>query len=339
MFHEKEELKKWLEDYIDKNGKRSLHIAISNSKNIKQSLIEHTSFLPDYVKYNQRCYHIINNLYEIPKCKHCDLNYVNFNNRNKEWRYLDYCSTKCGRSNEKSKKKYKETCIKKWGVDNFSKTVHFKESMVDTNRIKYGIDWYMESLDFREKSIITCLLKYGFKNFTQTSEFREKTKSTFLKKYGVDWYSKSSEFREKFRKTCLERYGCEHFLQNDLINIKFKKQFKDYVLPSGQIIRIQGYENKALDILLEKYLEDDLVISNAEIRNEIGIINYFIDNREKIYIPDIYIKSENKIIEVKSKWIYEQELQKNQIKKESCLNLGFNFEFWIISKNNLVSIL
>lgn len=339
MFQDKEELKKWLEDYILKKGKRSLHIAISNSKKIQKSLIEQTNFLPVDVKYNQRCYHILNDLYEIPKCNYCKLNEVNFNNRNKEWRYLEYCSKKCGSSDEKSRIKYKETCLRKWGVDNFSKTDHFKEFIVQLNRDKYGVDWYLKSNDFREKSIITCLLKYGFENYTKTSEFKEKAKSSFLKKYGVDWYSKSSEFKQKFKKTCLDKYGCEHFLQSDFMSIKFKKQFKDYILPSGKMIRIQGYENKALDILLKKYVEDDLFISNAEIRSEIGIINYFIEDEEKIYIPDIYIKSENKIIEVKSKWTYELEVDKNRIKKETCLKSGFNFEFWIMNKSDSVSIL
>jgi hypothetical protein len=55
--------------------------------------------------------------------------------------------------------------------------------------------------------------------------------------------------------------------------------------------------------------------------------------------PDIYIKSLNKIIEVKSDYVYIKELQKNIIKKKACLYLGYNFEFWIFDgKHNLTII-
>ena len=85
------------------------------------------------------------------------------------------------------------------------------------------------------------------------------------------------------------------------------------------------------DILFTKYSEEDILISNSDIREEIGIINYIIEDSERIYIPDIYIKSENKIIEVKSQFTYNNEIEKNKTKKETCLNLGMSFEFWIIN--------
>ena len=333
MFNNVLELKSWISDYIENKGKRSLHIAINNSKGIKEDIKAHTDFLPEEIGFNQRCYHILNDIKEIPVCKYCGIEKVNFNNRDKKWGYLDYCSSKCGRLNSKSQLKYKETSLKKYGVDNFSKTKVFKDKMNDLNISKYGVKWYQQSEDFRQKSIKTCLEKYGFTSYTKTEEFKLKIRESFMLNWGVDWYTKSQDFRDKFKKTCMERYGVEHFMFDDDISNLFKKQYKDYKLPSGKIVRIQGYENFALDILLKKYNEDDLLISNKEIRNEIGIINYIIDDSQKIYIPDIYIKSENKIIEVKSQFTYDSELEKNKIKKESCIDMGIDFEFWIIDKS------
>jgi len=338
MFN-KGDLKEWIQDYISNKGKRSLHIAINNSNQIKLMVKEETNFLPEDSKYNQRCYHILNDLYQIPKCKKCGIKEVNFNNRDKDWRYLDYCSSKCGRDNEESKSKYKETAIKKWGVDNFSKTEDFKNLMIKNNRDRYDVDWYQQSDDFREKSILTCLKKYGFDSFTKTDEFKNKIRKTFQERYGVDWYSKSQEFKKKFRETCLDRYGVEHFLQSDVIIKKFKIQFKHYKLPSGKIVNIQGYEDKALNKLLERHDEEDLCISNSEIRNEVGVINYLFDDFDRIYIPDIYVKSLNKIIEVKSKWTYDLEKEKNRLKKESCEKIGLNFEFWIINKKGDILVI
>lgn len=331
MFNNKEELKQWIVNYIDTKGKRSLHIAINNSKYIKEFILENTSYLPLDVKYNQRCFHIINNLYEVPLCKNCNINHVNFNNRNKDWKYLEYCSSKCS-FNKKTNYDYKKTSLNKWGVDNYSKTRDFKDRMIKLNNMNWGVDWYQQSEDFKSKSIKTCLEKYGFTSYTKTEEFKNRLRNTFIKNWGVDWYTKSNDFRNKFRNTCLEKYGYEHYMLSDSFSLSCKRQFKDYILPSNRVVRIQGYENLALDILISKYKEDDIIVTNKEIREEIGILNYIMDKREHTYVPDIYIKLENKIIEVKSNWTYELELEKNNLKKKSCEDVGIKFEFWIFNK-------
>jgi hypothetical protein len=47
MFNNKEDLKEWIINYINTKGKRSLHIAINNSKYIKNFILEQTSYLPN----------------------------------------------------------------------------------------------------------------------------------------------------------------------------------------------------------------------------------------------------------------------------------------------------
>jgi hypothetical protein len=47
------------------------------------------------------------------------------------------------------------------------------------------------------------------------------------------------------------------------------------------------------------------------------------------YYPDIWILSENKIIEVKSFYTYKQHLIKNIMKALATRKYGFSFEFWI----------
>ena len=46
----------------------------------------------------------------------------------------------------------------------------------------------------------------------------------------------------------------------------------------------------------------------------------------------IYIKSINKIIEVKSIWIYNLHKEKNILKSQACINKGYDFEFWIFDE-------
>lgn len=53
------------------------------------------------------------------------------------------------------------------------------------------------------------------------------------------------------------------------------------------------------------------------------------------HYPDIYIKSENKIIEVKSTRTFELHKDKVLIKKKSAIDAGFKYELWIYdSKRN-----
>lgn len=78
------------------------------------------------------------------------------------------------------------------------------------------------------------------------------------------------------------------------------------MLPSGRIVKIQGYEPQVLDELLKTYVENDIVIGVKEMNKTIGQIKYEFEGRLKTYYPNFYIKSENKIIEVKSQWTFDK---------------------------------
>jgi|LakMenE18May11ns_1017448.scaffolds.fasta_scaffold9193811_1 hypothetical protein len=91
-------------------------------------------------------------------------------------------------------------------------------------------------------------------------------------------------------------------------------KYKKYIMPSGKIINYQGYENLALDELIKIYKEDD--IENE--RHKVPTIIYFKNSKEYNYYPDIYIKSKNLIIEVKSDWTYKKQLIENILKVNNC---------------------
>jgi len=106
---------------------------------------------------------------------------------------------------------------------------------------------------------------------------------------------------------------------------KSGKTHKDYILPSNKIIRIQGYENVALDELIKVYKEDDIITDKRNMPK----ITYYFEDKQRRYYPDIYIKSINKIVEIKSDWTYNKDLEKNKLKEITTKELNFNFEFWI----------
>jgi len=82
---------------------------------------------------------------------------------------------------------------------------------------------------------------------------------------------------------------------------------KDYILPSGKVIKIQGYEYLYLDYIFKTMgiLEED-VICSLDSDKSCPIIRYIFDGKSHVYFPDIYIISPNLVVEIKSTWTYNE---------------------------------
>lgn len=118
----------------------------------------------------------------------------------------------------------------------------------------------------------------------------------------------------EFRKTCSEK--CRRELEGS---------FKSYqIIHNDEQITLQGYERFVVPDLLRKYSRSDLRIG---FENE--FIEYNFKGKIKKYLPDVFIKSENKIVEIKSTYSYKLDLEKNLTKRDGCILKGFNFEFQI----------
>lgn len=124
---------------------------------------------------------------------------------------------------------------------------------------------------------------------------------------------------QSFKKTCSElcRRSLESRYKTEVFDIEGKKFYT------------QGYESFVLFELLKIYNISD-IFSGYNIIKEIGgPIKYQLDGINREYYPDIFIKSENKIIEVKSSYTYKVDYEKNIAKKEGVINSGYSFEFHI----------
>lgn len=118
--------------------------------------------------------------------------------------------------------------------------------------------------------------------------------------------------------------------ERNLIFQKSKKNSylnKEYILPSGRIIQLRGHEPKAMDELLKIYNEKDILTQN----DLMPIISYIKPNGRKAkYFPDIYIPTDNLIIEVKSLWTYSgtpEHLTINLLKEQATIAAGYKFKF------------
>jgi hypothetical protein len=236
------------------------------------------------------------------------------------------------------KEKIKKVFIEKYGVDNPSKTDEVKNKMKETNLIKYGVEYLIHNKEIYDKQKKTCIEKYGFENPLSNKIIRENIKKTNILKYGVDNAAKNIDFHNKMKETNLNKYGVEYPLQNSYISEKLlKKCFysKEFIFPSQQKIKCQGYEPFALTELIQKNISENDIVTN---RKNVPNI-WYIDKNEKKHrhFVDIFIPSNNLCIEVKSLWTLKNDKNNVFLKQQAAKDLGYNYEIWVYdSKGNKI---
>ena len=189
------------------------------------------------------------------------------------------------------------------------------------------------SLKVKEKrKQATNLEKYGCINTGSVQEVKDKIQNSFHERFGCH-PKQTKGVQDKWKATCLEKYG-GHPNQNKEVQIKSEVtsyHYKDYMMPTGNIVKYQGYENIALDELVQLYEEDDICIG----RSKIPTIDYYIDEKKHVYFPDFYIKSENKIIEVKSEWTIKLERGNIEEKAQATVKAGYRYEIWVYNNKKV----
>lgn len=326
-----------------KGGINTKKIRMQENSFYLEELIKLTNFLPENIHLRFR-YNFLKEDQLTPKfCKTCNKILTDVKG--------SYCSGSCSvrnietiekirikknnksdLENKKIKEKTQRTNLEKYGCLSPSQNIDVKEKLKRTNLEKYGVESVFQVPEILEKAKNSTTLKYGGTGFGSSIIF-DKIKRTNLEKYGVEFFSKTNDWYKKCINTCLAKYGKEWVSKVDHINKKQQSggySYYNFTFPSGKVCRTQGYENLVLVDLLSKYSEDDIVIGTQNIIDNIGFFKYVYQNKERRYYPDIYIKSEKLVIEVKSKYFYNKEKNKNILKRESVLKEKLNFKFIII---------
>ncbi len=206
------------------------------------------------------------------------------------------------------------TVLKNFGTTSPMKCEKIKAQRSSTNIKKYGCVCSLVSQKIKEKTVKTLIEKYGVTNPAQSDELKEKANKTRERKFGNANMFKTDYFVETTKKTNLIKYGTEHAPAN--------YNLKEYTWKTGEKILLQGNEHIVLEELeISGYCYNDILTE----RKDMPKITYFQDGIEHRYYPDFYIPSENLIIEVKSEWTFNVQLEKNLKKIEAVKALGFNF--------------
>lgn len=265
-----------------------------------------------------------------------------------------------------TRKKIENTCLEIYGFINAAKSPQVKAKIVATFQERYGVNAAMQLQEFVDKAKETNKKNHGGVHNLTLPEIRKMSKEAYFflygekfgfyephqkkarditrEKYGEDYFLKTERCKEimfakygqeyfansqKFKEIMMKKYGVEHALHNpDLFEKAMRNAFhiKSYIMPSGKICEIQGYENYALDLLLKQGYKDDDIVTGKKVPR----ISYTFEDKPRIYYPDIYIKSTKTLIEVKSIWTLELNYDKNITKFQSA-SLSFNFVLWVFS--------
>jgi hypothetical protein len=139
-----------------------------------------------------------------------------------------------------------------------------------------------------------------------------------MERYNVRNVSHVAEFMDKQQKSCLLK--------------------KEYILPSGTLIYLQGYEPQVLDDLLFKDKIDEKDILHN--RQDVPPIYWYDDKglKRKHYV-DFYIISQNRCIEVKSIFTFMADTEKIYKKRDAAIDAGMLYDIYVYDSKELVMLI
>ena len=232
-----------------------------------------------------------------------------------------------------------QTILDKYGVKFARQNEEINKKTKNTNLDKYGVECSFQAQSVKNKIKQTNLHKYGVEFIGQSPEIKHKIKQTNLDKYGSISPLNNPDIRKKAQNTLLNKFGYINVMQNPTIaeqanKNKFKS--KDYTLPSGNILKIQGFEHFALnDILNIDNIDENDIINGCSNVPEI----WYFDTHgvKRRHFVDIFIPTLNKCIEVKSDWTFEKGGENIFLKQQAAKNLGYLYEIRVYdTKGNLI---
>ncbi len=172
----KKELEEYLSNYEGGYNHRSATRYLSKRRpTFWSEIIEATDFLPLEAKAKQRCWHILNEIYERPICPMTEVFVKWFDNR-----YLTYSSLSAKSSDPAIQKKMRDTYEKRTGYREWNSDPEVKERLNET---------FHKNREEGKHTIVPS--PFG------DPEIQEKIRLGFREKYGVDNPMGVKEFRQK----------------------------------------------------------------------------------------------------------------------------------------------
>lgn len=259
--------------------------------------------------------------------------------------YHETCSNECGYELKKQKsgkklqiawdnrkseilEKRAITCIERFGVEHALQSSDVKDRGKQTQLKLRGVNHHSKLESVQNQIKKSKLEKYESFSIIGIKGNAKRIKTNQIR-YGTNNPSQSQFVKDRTKETCLNKSNeMKAKIKNKMSLSAIKRsnrgmyQKKIFTFPSGRTEKVQGYEPQALSILLsEGYHEDDILTS-------VPVIKY---DEHRRYLPDIYIKSKNLLIEVKSDYTFKVDLDRNLRKQKASIEAGFLHEIWIMN--------
>lgn len=220
----------------------------------------------------------------------------------------------------------KETNLERHGVENALISKQAIQNREKRWMDNHGVRGNMGVKEIRERAEATCMKNRGVKRVIGTEENEKRRFEVLMEKYG----SNTTLHSPQYKNTMMTKYNCEHSMQNPDSFMKMLKtslKLKQYTFPSGRIEYVQGYEPICLDYLLVKegIDEDDIVVTPSKVPEML----YEFEGRTCKYYVDIYIKSQDRAIEVKSHFTYRSDRAMNDAKWETASTKYTRFDVYV----------
>jgi hypothetical protein len=226
--------------------------------------------------------------------------------------------------------------IRVYGCPNAAQNPECQKRARETYTRIWGVDHNMKTLECRNKARQTNMANHGGRHNLSFYRYADVGMPIMIRQHGVPYAMQVKEFFHK----------------------AMKKSFstKEYVFKSGRIEMIQGYEHFALNDLVDFGVDEDDIL----VGENVPYIDYYFSDeagtdgasssttptpKRRRYFPDIYVKARDDrcalIIEVKSKYTLERDLDKN-IAKFDAVNEQHSgsdtlFAVWVYDRNGALT--
>ncbi len=249
---------------------------------------------------NVRCF------LKTPRCSSCSL-------EKREITNIEKYGNRCYFSSDLGKETIKNYYMENFGVEH---NMQLKQTQIKSRKTcleNFGVECVLSTENVRKKAVSAHIQKWGAPPGC-VKEIRNKAKETNKEKYGQEYIFHS----DHYKKAMMEKFGCEHSTQNpDLLEKAQKSAFslKEHEMDSGKIVKVQGYEPVCLRLLQDGVLfyqiEEKYIVLGAK---NVPIVEYFFDAKKRRYFMDMYLSNLDCGIEVKSRWTYQRDIEKNRAK-------------------------
>jgi len=256
---------------------------------------------------------------------------------------------------EPIKKKITETVKNTYGVKHVSQIPEIKEQKIQTNLEKRGVEHPLQHPEIFARKNETMLERFGVAYPLQDPETMAIKNATCMDRYGVEYPQQLEAIQEKTRKTNLTLRGVEYTFQCENVKERYGErnaahvpefmekqlhtalhQRKEYMLPSGNIIHVQGYEPLALETFFaeENLAEEDIVFARRDVP---AVFWTDAEGKTHRHYVDFYIQSQNRMVEVKSTYLLDRDRDEIMRKKKAAEERGFAYEIYVYDGKKLIA--